>query len=406
MPAFFVLLVTDFKAYYKATISLTTLDNEYLYIEDQDSLNEFCAQASSAPVLALDTEFVRTRTLNADLGLIQAFDGKSLVLIDPMVDLDLEPFWQLLTDPNIVKVLHSCHEDLEVFKIYANRLPAPLFDTQIAGQFLFQGKVMGFGAAVHQEVGIELDKGEARTNWLKRPLTPQQLIYAANDVKYLLPLYHSLNDKLVARKLDRFNLAEAEYKVSLKSQSKDLDLLYLDFGNAWQLKPRELAILQALSSWRLEVAQKRNLALGFVVKDASLFAIAQKRPSDLGSLKSIPGINPHEIRLHGKAILACVERAKALPIEACPAKVPRLTDFPVYKQAYKQLKQMVTKAGDKYDLPIEMLATKKQLNQWFKWRWNVPHAETPDFIASWREEILADVLKVWDKTFASTNAEK
>lgn len=379
---------------------MTTLNKEYLYIEDQDSLNEFCQQAASAPVLALDTEFVRTRTLYADLGLIQAFDGTSLVLIDPLAELDLEPFWQLLTNPDVVKVLHSCHEDLEVFKIYANRLPRPLFDTQIAGQFLFQGKVMGFGAAVLQEVGVELDKGEARTNWLKRPLTPQQLEYAANDVKYLLPLYHSLNNKLVARGIERFNLAEADYKVSLKEQDKDLNRLYLDFGNAWQLKPRELAILQSLSAWRLEVATKRNLALGFVVKDASLFAIAQKRPSDLQSLRTIPGINPHEIRLHGKAIMACVEQAKAIPIEECPVKVPRLTDYPTYKQAYKQLKQLITKAGEKHDLPIEMLATKKQLNQWIKWQWQVPFAEKPDFIASWRQEILADTLKVWDKSFA------
>ncbi|MBU2883835.1 ribonuclease D [Psychrosphaera sp. B3R10] len=382
---------------------MTTQEKEYLYIDDQNSLNEFCEQASEAPVLALDTEFVRTRTLNADLGLIQAFDGKSLVLIDPLVDLDLEPFWQLLTNEKIVKVLHSCHEDLEVFKIYSNRMPKPLFDTQIAGQFLFQGKVLGFGASVLQEVGIELDKGEARTNWLKRPLSPQQLEYAANDVKYLLPLYHKLSEKLQQQGIDQFNLAEANYKVELKSQPKNLDLLYLDFGNCWQLKPRELAILQELCSWRLDMAKKRNLALGFVVKDASLFAIAQKRPSDLASLKAIPGINPHEIRLHGNAIMTCVERGKAIPLEECPQKVPRLTDYPIYKQAYKQLKQALTKAGEKHKLPIEMLATKKQLNQWIKWKWQLPHAETPDFIASWRSEILAEALNTWDKSFAQVD---
>ena len=381
--------------------TVTKHSTDYLLIEDQQSLNEFCQQAANCTVLALDTEFVRTRTLYAELGLIQAFDGHSLVLIDPLSDLDLEPFWQLLTKPDIVKVLHSCHEDLEVFKFYAHRLPSPLFDTQIAGQFLFQGKVLGFGPAVKQELGIELDKGEARTNWIKRPLSDKQLMYAANDVKYLLPLYHSLNDKLAQAGLQAYNLAEAQFKVEQKLREKDVERLYLDFGNAWQLKPRELAILQELCRWRLSVAQKRNLALGFVAKDASLFSIAQRRPADLNSLKNIPDINPHEVRIHGKAMLACVERGKQISIEACPEKVPRLTDLSKYKQGLKQLKQAITRVAEHTQVPIEMLATKKQLNQWIKWHWQMAYAEQPDFIASWREPLLTKVLETWGSKFPS-----
>ena len=373
---------------------------DYLLIQDQISLNEFCQQAQLCQVLALDTEFVRTRTLYAELGLIQAFDGQSLVLIDPTLDLDLEPFWQLLTNTDIVKVLHSCHEDLEVFKTYAQRLPAPLFDTQIAGQFLFNGKVLGFGAAVQQELGIELDKGEARTNWLKRPLSDKQLSYAANDVKYLLPLYHSLNDKLIDANLDEYNLAEAAFKVAQKQREKDLAQLFLDFGNAWQLSPRELATLQTLSAWRLSVAQKRNLALGFVAKDATLFTLAQRRPSDMGSLKNIPGINPHEVRVHGKAMLECIAQAKQISVEDCPAKVPRLTDVPEYKQALKQLKQVVMKTAEHKGIPIEMLATKRQLNQWIKWHWQLGYADTPDFMASWRKPILSNALETWGNKFS------
>ena len=376
---------------------------DYLLVEDQQTLNEFCQQALSSSVLALDTEFVRTRTLYSELGLIQAYDGTSLVLIDPLADLDLEPFWQLLTEPGIVKVLHSCHEDLEVFKFYANRLPTPLFDTQIAGQFLFQGKVLGFGAAVMQELGVELDKGEARTNWLKRPLSDKQLSYAANDVKYLLPLYHSLNDKLQDQDLAIYNLEEAKFKVESKQKEKDLELLYLDFGNAWQLKPRELEILQTLCTWRLSVAQKRNLALGFVAKDATLFAIAQRRPSDLNSLKNIPGVNPHEIRIHGKAMLACVDKAKQTPVEQCPVKVPRLTDYSTYKQGFKQLKQLISKVAEQSGVPIEMLATKKQLNQWIKWHWQLPHATEPDFKISWRQPLLQKSLDLWGSKFTAEN---
>ena len=379
---------------------VTSNSADYLYIREQSQLDDYCQKASQAPVLALDTEFVRTRTLFSKLGLIQVFYGDQVALIDPLCELDLEPFWQLLTNTDIVKVLHSCHEDLEVFKKYANRLPVPLFDTQIAGQFLFQGKVLGFGAMVAQEIGVELDKGEARTNWLKRPLTEKQLTYAVNDVKYLLPVYHSLNDKLAEKGLQEFNLAEAAFKVAQKRKDKTMDNLFLDFGTAWQLKSRELAILHELAKWRWQLASKKDLALGFVAKDATLVAIAQRRPSELASMQNIPGVNPQEVKRYGKAMLECVLRAKELELEQCPVKVPRVTDFKEYKQAYKVLRQAVTTKAKEYQVPIEVLATKKQLNQWIKWSLKMAYAEEPDFICSWRKTLLIDVLEQWQKNYS------
>lgn len=379
---------------------VTSNSTDYLYIREQSQLNDYCQKASQAPVLALDTEFVRTRTLFSKLGLIQVFYGDQVALIDPLCDLDLEPFWQLLTNTDIVKVLHSCHEDLEVFKKYANRLPVPLFDTQIAGQFLFQGKVLGFGAMVAQEIGVELDKGEARTNWLKRPLTDKQLTYAVNDVKYLLPVYHSLNDKLIERGLDEYNIAEAAFKVAQKRKDKTMDNLFLDFGTAWQLKTRELAILHELAKWRWQLASKKDLALGFVAKDATLVAIAQRRPSELANMQNIPGVNPQEIKRYGKAMLECVLRAKELELEKCPTKVPRVTDFKDYKQSYKALRQAVTQKAKEHQVPIEVLATKKQINQWIKWSLKMAYAEKPDFLCSWRKALLIDVLEQWQKNYS------
>jgi ribonuclease D len=369
---------------------------EYQYIDAQPELDAFCQQANKASVLALDTEFVRTRTFYAELGLIQAFDGKDLVLIDPTVGLDLEPFWQLLTNKDIVKVLHSCHEDLEVFKVYANRLPEPLFDTQIAGQFLNEGTVLGFGAAIEKTTGIVLDKGEARTNWLARPLSAMQLQYAANDVKYLLPLYHDFNEQLKERGLDKFNLQEAALKIEQKKKDKVPELLYQDFGNAWQLKRRELAILKELCQWRYEVALKKNLALGFVVKDATLMTLSQRQPTSLSSLKNIPDMHPSEARIHGQALLNCIDKGKQIPAEDCPDKIPRLTDFPDYKQAFKLLKKLALDAAEHHQVPLPLLATKKQLNQWITWSWHVPGSAEPDFAKPWRAGLLKTALADWE----------
>jgi len=146
------------------------------YIEDHASLVELCHKLAKADVLAIDTEFVRTRTLYPKLGLIQVNDGENLALIDPVAINDLSPFWQLLTDEKICKVLHACSEDLEVFLTAANCRPVNLIDSQIMMSFLGHGLSMGYAAMVNHYLAIEVDKSESRTDWMKRPLTPNNLI--------------------------------------------------------------------------------------------------------------------------------------------------------------------------------------------------------------------------------------
>ncbi len=165
---------------------------QYQLVEDFLSLQNLCQQYSKASVLAIDTEFVRTRTLYPKLGLLQIFDGEQLALIDPVAIDDLSPFWQLLTNENIIKVLHACSEDLEVFLTSANCKPVNLIDSQIMMSFLGHGLSMGYAAMVEHFIGIKLDKSESRTDWMKRPLSLNQLNYASADVEHLFNIYPKL----------------------------------------------------------------------------------------------------------------------------------------------------------------------------------------------------------------------
>ena len=158
---------------------------ERIYVETSEQLHQVCQRYTQAPVLAIDTEFVRTRTLYPKLGLIQINDGKTLALIDPVALPDLSPFWQLLESPSIQKVLHACSEDLEVFLTAGNCRPVNLIDSQIIMSFLGHGLSMGYAAMIAHYTNIELDKSESRTDWMKRPLTTKQLNYAAADVEHL-----------------------------------------------------------------------------------------------------------------------------------------------------------------------------------------------------------------------------
>ena len=169
---------------------------KYKLITDEKALRSVCEKAAEADAVAIDTEFVRTRTLTPLLGLLQMFDGENLVLIDPLAIDDLSPFVELMANPNVVKVLHSCSEDLETFLAAFGMVPAPIFDTQFAASVLDMGPTLGYARLVELMSNVVLDKGESRTDWLARPLREAQLSYAANDVLYLLPVYRQLAEKI------------------------------------------------------------------------------------------------------------------------------------------------------------------------------------------------------------------
>ncbi len=373
---------------------------QYQVITSQQALDAFVAKIKNQPVLALDTEFMRRRTLYPEMALIQVFDGQHIALIDPLVELDLSDFWALLNDPAILKVLHSPSEDIEVFQRYAQTVPSPLFDTQFAMQLLGMGNCVGFANMVKDFLDVEVDKSESRTNWLQRPLTERQLDYAAADVYYLLPCYQRLVDEVKAKGLYDIVLAESELVVRKRAFSPPDEWLYRDVKNAWQLKSRDLAVLKELAGWRRTKARQKNLALSFILKEHNMVEIAKRRPGSLSSLRNIPGIEPMEVNKSGKEILACVERGKAVPENELPEPLKRLIDFPGYKKAAKEIKQAIDRSAKANGIPADVMASKKQINQLIGWHWKLTGDERalfpePDLLSSWRFTYLAKALGDW-----------
>ena len=186
----------------------------YSLIDQDDQLADVCQKARQHAAVALDTEFVRTRTYYPQLGLIQLFDDQQLVLIDPLNIRDWSPFIDLLTDTSVTKFLHAGGEDLEVFLHRFGVLPTPMIDTQILAAFSGQPLSWGFASMVAHFTQVELDKSESRTDWLARPLTQRQCEYAAADVHYLLPIARQLmiNSKQLQANIDvqKTALAQAQ----------------------------------------------------------------------------------------------------------------------------------------------------------------------------------------------------
>lgn len=366
------------------------------FIQDQQALNELCQQLAQSPMLAVDTEFVRTRTLYPKLGLLQVCNGEHLALIDPIVIDDLSPFWALLKDANILKVLHACSEDLEVFLTAANCKPVNLIDSQVMMSFLGHGLSIGYAAMIKHFTEIELDKSESRTDWTKRPLSEKQLNYAAADVTHLFAIFPKLLEQTKAAGWLSAAEQESQQMIEKKFTSIDETVLYRQVKFAWRLNPKQLNALKFLAQWRFQQAQKRDLPIGFIAKDHTILGIAQHQPKSTAAMLKIEGVEMLDVKHKGKAMLGVLAQASKTSPEDYPKKVLRLDEYPGYKQLFKTVKTAIAAIASEHGLAVENLASKKQINQFLSWHYKLNGVDSDessvDLLSSWRQSFAKEPL--------------
>ena len=280
-------------------------------IADDASLATAARRLATAPRLALDTEFMRERTYYAELALLQLADGDAVTLIDPLAGLEPGRLAALLQVPGQTKVLHAARQDVEVLLPVTGTPLAPILDTQLAAALAGHPPQIGYGELVLRELGQTLEKGQARTDWTRRPLSPAQLAYAADDVLWLLPLAAKLEARL--EQLGR--LAWLHHDATLLSEPS---LYALHPGDAWQrfkgiesLPPAEQARLRALAAWREARAARRNLPRGWVLADDAARAIARAAPAGIAALQSLDVMPAGAIDKLGAEIVAALAEAAA-----------------------------------------------------------------------------------------------
>ena len=365
-------------------------------INNNHSLADVCQSAREQSVVALDTEFVRVSSYFPKLGLIQLYDGERVSLIDPLSITDFSPFVALLSDQNVLKILHACSEDLLVFLQEFDQLPQPIMDTQIMARFLGLGTSAGLAKLVRQYLNVDVDKGATRTNWMKRPLSESQLHYAAGDVWYLLPLYHRLQQELAAGPWLNAVLADCALALTKtkKLQTYDTETAYLDIPNAWKLNPLELARLKILAKWRQEVAITRDLALSYVVKSEHLWKVAKYNPRNISEMLEM-GLTNNEVRVRGKKILQLLAQARRISPYDYPKRIVRILDDARYKKAMGLLQEKAYELTPQ-GLTLEILASKRSLEELLKWVWlyNEPQDKLPDLLLGWRREIGLQLLSL------------
>lgn len=364
--------------------------NDIHWILDDASLARHCAAWQAQPFVALDTEFMRVDTFYPIAGLLQVSAGEGAYLIDPLRIDDWQPFAALLEAPNVVKVLHSCSEDLEVFLRLTGSLPAPLFDTQLAAGYLNLGFSMGYSRLVQALLDIELPKGETRSDWLQRPLSELQVRYAAEDVLHLVEVYRALMARLAPQKVEWIIEDGAELVANLGREVAPEDA-WREAKLAWKLSRQQQAVLRALCAWREREARARNQPRNRVLREHSLWPLARTQPDNLVALARIEDMHPKTVRQDGETLLKLIREAAALPPEQWPEALPE--PLPVEASALlKKLRAVGQREGERLDIVPELMLRKKTLEALLKSGY--PHGpyQLPDSLRGWRRELMGQAL--------------
>lgn len=360
------------------------------WILDDASLARHCAEWRKLPYVALDTEFMRVDTFYPIAGLLQVGDGQRAYLIDPLEVKDWAPFAELLEDPAVTKVLHSCSEDLEVFLRLTGVLPAPLFDTQLAAGYLNIGFSMGYSRLVQEVLGIELPKGETRSDWLQRPLSDTQVSYAAEDAVHLAELFTALRPRLSDDKYAWVLEDGAELVAALRREVEP-ETLYRDVKLAWKLAPQQLAVLRELCAWREREARSRDVPRNRILKEHSLWPMAKSQPNNLSALARIDEMHPRTIRQDGEFLIKLIQRAASLPAEQWPAPLPE--PLPIEAAGIlKQLRAIGQAEGERLGIAPELMLRKKALEALLKSGYPNGPYQLPDSLRGWRRERMGQAL--------------
>lgn len=360
------------------------------WIRDNASLAQHCASWRNLPFVAVDTEFMRVDTFYPIAGLLQVSEGERAYLIDPLLIDDWTPFAALLQDPAVVKVLHACSEDLEVFLRLTGSLPVALFDTQLAAAYLNLGFSMGYSRLVQAVLDIELPKGETRSDWLQRPLSETQVSYAAEDVLHLAEVYNLLQQQLSAEKNAWVLEDGAELVANLGREIAPEDA-YREAKLAWKLSRAQLAVLRELCAWREREARARNQPRNRIIREHSLWPLARTQPDNLVALARIDDMHPKTVRQDGEFLLQLIEDAAATP----PAEWPEALPEPLPLEAsalLKKLRAIGQREGERLNIAPELMLRKKTLEALLKSGYPNGPYQLPDSLRGWRRELLGQAL--------------
>jgi ribonuclease D len=358
-----------------------------VHLHDTTELRALVERARAHGRIAIDTEFMREKTYWAKLCLIQLAVGDECAILDPLQLSDLGPLLEVLADESVLKVLHAGSQDLEIFYRLAGHAATPVFDTQIAATLAGFPSQVGYARLVKDLFDVDIDKSDTFTDWARRPLTPAQIEYALNDVRYLDAAYLELASRLdrdgrtawLAGDLAALSDPE-QYEIRPEEQFRRIK-------RAASLSRRQLGVLQQVTAWREREAMRRDLPRRWVLSDETLTEVARRRPADTKVLGDIRGLNLRAVGGDGSGLLAAVRVGLSMPENELPRIVRRPRAVVDIEGVVELMGALLRVRASEHGIAVPLLATRADLE-----RLAAGERDGSPLLTGWRRAIVGDDL--------------
>ncbi|WP_180107420.1 HRDC domain-containing protein [Acinetobacter sp. YH12085] len=360
----------------------------YQFIQNQPDLHSVLNLMDQSSIYGLDTEFIKVDTLWPKLGLFQINVQNQVYLLDGTT-LDLTQFWQKLFAAQ-QNIFHACSEDIDLIYHYAQHKSLEnVFDTQVGMSFLGHGLQVSYQNALKTMLDVDIDKDQTRSDWLARPLSAEQLNYAANDVHYLMNLSYTIQNELAAKSLLNCVLEDCKNLTYEIGTETPIHMLYHDIGN-YRHSRRQLMQIQQLAVWREQMVKALNQPRSFILKNSTIIDMVEKNPKNNFQLSAVKDIRPNIVREHGKIIL---DLLKFLPEQAeWPLRMAR----PIRHSSQdigSRVDTVIQRAVQETSVPKEVLMRKKWLNALYQHVvFHNDEQDLPSYLLGWRYDLLTKPL--------------
>ncbi|MEM6639555.1 MAG: hypothetical protein AAF610_06600 [Pseudomonadota bacterium] len=358
------------------------MDNATLpeIVSDDRALEDFANGLSGAPVVALDTEFMRVNTYFPRLCLVQLHDGSRTVCVDTLAVSSLTPLWDALTSGGHSALLHSARQDLEAFQVSEGRLPDRLLDTQVAAGLTGPDDQISYAQLVENVSGVTLPKSQTRTNWAKRPLSSKQLQYAADDVIYLPQIMARMRERLDQLGRIEWFAEDCERLLAKELYTPDIDRAYLRCKTRAKLNDQQRGALRALCGLRERVAIDRNKPRKWIIDDAGIEGLATlDAPSPDSVLRVLKTAKAHR-GLGIEDVLDTIASAKPT------ADHRRGRPSPEENAAVARVMAEIRERAAELDISPGVLCARKEAERLVRGKRDLP------VLTGWRRSVVGDAL--------------
>jgi ribonuclease D len=361
--------------------------DQTFYIDSAQKFDGLLRTLSTQTVIGLDTEFISEGRYEPELCLVQLSTAEDIFIVDPIVLPGLRHMWELLASPGHEIVTVAARQEIKFCAKGAGAAPSCVLDLQVAAGLLGYGYPLSHTNLCLRILNARVNGGESFTDWRKRPLRPVQLEYAADDVRYLLPM----REKILARaqKLDRANWVRGECDRLVKNVMRE-DERWRISGSA-RLSRRQLAVLREVWRWRDRQASGLNVPVARVLGDSMLIEVARRSPATIEDLFSIRGLDSRLLRKAEQGVVDAVAAARSIPDADLPGN-ERRDDPPQIAVLTKLLSVAVSNLAAESDVDMALLATTSDLQEIVRWFLDKDGVPCPEVLEGWRGEILNEAL--------------